>query len=307
MNEYFKDSLVFIKQSSDKISPLISNEDTLISAFCFALGLERIFKGILFDINPTYILIGDSFKESAAVLYGDKILPGFKKEQEINFKPSGDLITFRKALSRVKLFSKTANKYNALLHKVSYFRDIIAHCELSKLDVEKLKEILNKDFISIIKSFSDELNIPELVDIIEKAKYPALLEISYNLLKIEELEQKIKSKLKHHLQIWESRKTNSVELQNAKDKTESIVDKHTKHYSYESFECPACKNNAIITLEYEPEIDENDDVVGHLFLTELRCYYCDLDISDYEELDFLELEQSFYEEYYDLMTDYYEN
>lgn len=308
MNEYYKDSIIFIKKASEKISPLISDEDLIITMLSFALGLERIFKGILFDINPIYVLIEDSFKGSAPILYKNKFLPSFKKNEEINLKASGDQITFRKALSRAKLFSQTANRYSGLFHRVSYSRDIIAHCELSKIEYVKDKEILNRDFITVLKSFRNELNIPEFTNSIDSNSYFVLEEISNNLIKAEEIEKKVNSKLENHLNIWETRKNNPDELQKAKDKTESIIDTYAKHYSYESFECPACKNTAIISLELETGIVEDEEVGGHLSLTELRCYYCDLNLSDYEELDYLELERSYYEEeYLNSMNDYYES
>ena len=64
MNSYFTDSHVLFKDLAKKISNNEVNTDmeAIQSTLLFALGIEKLLKGMLFDLNPLFILENAEFK-----------------------------------------------------------------------------------------------------------------------------------------------------------------------------------------------------------------------------------------------------
>lgn len=299
MNEYFKDASTFLRKASDIINYSISDIDTITVILFFSFGLERIFKGILYEINPIYILQEQSFKDSAPILYNSKFVKASKQNKEINFRTKGDLINYRVGLSRVKVFSNTANKHSNLLYKISHIRDIVAHCELTRLDLIEIRSLLSKYFLTVIREFCNEMHNQELFELITSKKLSTLNSITLNAAKSNDLEKRIKEKLNKHLKIWLKRKSQTELIDSLKFRTESLIDTRAKNYYYSNYECPACQNNAILTFLYEKGFEEEyGEQVPTVYhdLNSLRCYFCDLEIDDYEELDFIGVEQNYFEE-----------
>ncbi|MGD8306705.1 MAG: hypothetical protein PVF17_08635 [Ignavibacteria bacterium] len=292
MNKFYKDSILFFRKTSERLSHLPNEADDIMYFLSFALGIERILKGILHDINPIYVLREQSFKDSAPILYKDKFIKEHKKSKEINSKATGDLISYRESLNKVRHFSESAFKHSSLLFAISNYRDIIAHCELDKIDIIKLREILNKDFAIILNSFSKELKLPELIKSIDPKLYDTMQERSKKITEENKFEEQINKKLSHHKSVWNSRKANLEELKRIQEKTFSLIDTNTDKYTFEGIICPACENTAIVTFENEYEEIADNVREGYSFVTDLHCYFCDLDINDSEELDFLEIEQT---------------
>lgn len=292
MNKYFKDSIIFFKKTSERLLQIPNDADDIIYFLSFALGIERVLKGILYDINPIYVLRDQTFKDSAHIIYSDKFIKEHKKSNEINIKAKGEVISFRSALNKARHFSQSAFKHSSLLFTISNYRDIIAHCELEKLDILKIREILNKDFVIILSSFSEELKLKELVNCIDSESYSNLKEKSNKTIEEIRLEETIYNNLLKHKNIWESRRLNPEEQAKAEEKTFKLIDTNYEKFSFEGVECPACKNTAVVTFENEfEEIAENVHE-GYAFVTDLHCYFCELEIDDPVVLDHLEIEQS---------------
>jgi hypothetical protein len=58
----------------------------------------------------------------------------------------------------------------------------------------------------------------------------------------------------------------------------------------ERIQCPACENDALVELEYEVEVSDGDIITTGQFVIALRCLFCGLFVNDYDELDFLRVE-----------------
>jgi len=125
-NDYFRDSAYFLRSAADKIRENMNKEDVVSGALFFSLGIERILKGILYDLNPIYIYKSPDFKNSVCILYKERLLPNFKKNRDISKKPNEDVLGFRSALSRAMSISKIAAERASLLFALSNIRDIVA-------------------------------------------------------------------------------------------------------------------------------------------------------------------------------------
>jgi len=289
MNKFYNDAILYMRKALKSQSSIPDDEDTIIFFLSFALGLERIFKGILFDISPIYILREQAFKNSAHILYKEKFVKSANKNKGINLNATGELIGFRDSLSMASYFSKTVLKHNSLFFEISKYRDIIAHRALDDLDVLRLRDILNKELRSILYSFSNELGLQGLSGIIGIKEYNDFTDTKLN-----ELDKSLNKKLKHHKEIWLDRKIHKDQVTIIKEKTSSYSNPYYSNFSFMDVTCPACQNTAIITLEDADEAYVANFRKRYSFVTELRCFYCDLVISDSSELDYLGIGQSFF-------------
>lgn len=140
MNDYINDSGLFFKDIAKRINNDIGDFEVINLTMNFAIGLEKLLKGILFDINPTYILIQPEFKNSVQILYKNKLLSGESISTDLAKNPNGDVITFRNSVLRALCISKTTYENKNILFMLSDARDIIAHCELKHIDLPKYKK-----------------------------------------------------------------------------------------------------------------------------------------------------------------------
>mgnify|MGYP001598428373 CR=1 FL=1 len=283
MNNYLKDSGLFFKEVSLGIHGNISDKEIIQLTFNFALGCERLLKGILYDINPTYILIEPTFKNSLRIFYSNKIIPEIVHDKELPSKPNSDVITFNTCILRAQFISKTTLQYKNTLFAISNARDIIAHCELKLLDKQSLKEILRRDFYAIINSYADELKIRKnhFYDSqrVNFSKSSGILRSN--------LEKGIKQELEDHKRFWSLSKKNESFIKDSKKRTEEIL----KRGNTEIVKCPACKNDALLYLE--PYFKSNQlrllRVTTGYVVKEFRCLYCNLGIKNPSILDNLGL------------------
>jgi hypothetical protein len=279
MNEYFKDSFVFLRKAASIIDDSIDFNQMIEASLHFALGIERILKGILWDINPIYVLNDPSFKNSAPILYHEKLYK--VRSPEITDKPSSDVLTYRTSLLRVLAFSRVARQFSGLLFALSEYRDIIVHRPLAELEAKKLEKLLLYDFITVIKEFSEELNIP-LVDLVGDSESKLrLLAPDFAV----DIEQRMKDKIAFYKSEWELIKRNQAKMK----ALEPLLKKYSNEWNTDHMKCPACENTAIMSIEPDYEVMDGEAVITGIFPTGLRCSFCGFNASDYEEIDYLNL------------------
>jgi hypothetical protein len=281
MNNYHVDSGKFFRYVSRGIQKEMDGFLVIQLTLNFALGIERLLKGILFDVNPTFILVEPGFKHSMQSLYSSKIIEDSKNSGELSANPNADVITFRNSLLRVQHISKVCYDQKNLLFSISNARDIIVHSELVNLDVNKQREILQRDFYPFLKLISSEISIKRghYFD----GSHIKLSKISGALQT--DLVQKINLLLETHFDIWNERKGIAGHIEDKKNVTKEILATLNK----EAIECPSCRNEAVIYLkpieEYNP-FEKRSIIIGYE-VKKLKCQYCKLDISDSSILDHL--------------------
>lgn len=284
MNIYLRDAGDFLKIASSQINDTIGRKEIIQITMNFALGMERILKGILFDVNPTYILIDPTFNSSLQVLYKKQLIANADGHAELNKNPNHDVITFRNSLLRAQAVSDITFNNKNLLFVLSSARDIIAHNDLSLLQIEKLKLLLKRDYYQVISEYCAELSI-------SKGKYfdghhIRLSELSgkYN----EDLDKKLSLIYNAHLEKYKLQKGVQGYLENKDMETKQVL----SHSDKFPIICPACNNMAVIYTKGIKEYNqfENKEITVGLKVNELKCRYCKLDITDYKLLDHLKLE-----------------
>lgn len=283
MNNYIEDSGLFFKNVSKGINRDIDGFEIINLTMNMALGLEKLLKGILYDINPTFVLIDPVFKNSIQILYKDKLLHEPDSTSDLIKKPNGDVITFRNSVLRTQCLSETTNDNKNILFNLSDARDIIAHCELKNLDLEKYKTLLLRDFYPLLISYSDELKIKR--GHFFSGSHIKLANISSKLQ--EDLEKEIELILDAHEGKWRSLRGNGGFVTEKKKITSEIIRTPNK----EKIDCPACENEAILylkpILEYNPNIGEEIQIGNEI--KKLKCQFCKLEITDSKKFDSLDI------------------
>lgn len=287
-NEYFKDAATFLQLTASNIKDESLKTKTVESVLFFAFGMERILKGILFNLNPVYVYKNQEFKNTVSILYKDHLAENYKKNKEISDSPDADVLSFKLSLLRAKSISQTTEKYTSLLFALSNYRDIIAHNALSLLDINKLKKMLVRDFYPLLKDYSVELEIP--LDKFVGPRERKLVQISVK--NQECVEDKLKLKIDSHKAQWERVKSNSNFVSKMKFKTFQIVkssDRNRESY-YEVTPCPACDNDALLLVTIDYDYSEGHVTPSGAFVSKLKCLFCHIVIEDYDEIDFLKLD-----------------
>ncbi len=289
MNPYQATAAQFIDRTLDMISTRADGVDVLVGLMTAALGFERIMKGVLWDVNPTYTLIDTSFKNSAPVLYAERIkLVGSQSQDEIAARPNGDVISFRSAVLRSGLFSKIIDNNRAFLLKLNSYRDIIAHCDLGLLDEDDARAFLLGSVYPLVSIFAKER-------LIVLRKRMADEELLLNQVSIDftiDVPARLKKRIELHRTLI-SRKS-GVEIQ----RIENLPHPKTRNDQWdELMDCPACGYKAHVRFEVDFDVEGGQAYPNGVFADYLSCPYCGLRVDDYQELEALGISvDKFYED-----------
>jgi len=295
-NEYLIDGCAFLNRGISRICDKLSDEELPEVVLCIALGIERLLKSVLYTLNPIYVFKVQEFKNTVAILHTDRLTSAADSSKEIAAKPNRDVLSFRAALARAKTVSEVISDHTALLYSLSEQRDIVAHCMLSMLKLERCRQILERDLCTFLRAFAAETGVTEQrLFGTNKVKFQ-----KFSADHQDDVETKLSLKLDIH-------KNNYKQLFNQPGyeasmckKTHDYVSRVSKSsYRFRQlFICPACGNKAVVSLETDYDIIDGEGVITGMFVTELRCFYCKLHIEEYDEIDYLHLNEDVLAEEY---------
>jgi hypothetical protein len=280
-NPYREDYDLFLRYALKAMKVRMDSPEIMMGLLSFALGFERLFKAILHDLNPLYVLKEDSFKNSVSVVYKEEMDLGKKSikdfENIVAKNPNEDVINFRESLNRCCLFSQEINKHKSMLGRLNQMRDVIAHCPLNQLDAGKCRKMMQGHAFLIL----EDLSAAKLVDLDALAgeRLSTLRRIAIN--QADDVVKRVSEILKYHKELYESRLSKTptwVPAMKPENVRPNIADCIW-------VPCPACGNNAEVETEVDYDYCDHETVPVGVFVSRLYCSFCDLDIEDYEELD----------------------
>ena len=93
MNDFYKDCQTLFKDISKNIATkaIVSEMEVIQNTLYFALGIEKLLKGMLYEINPILILENSDFKNSFPLYYREKLIAENEKSKDINQEPNGEI------------------------------------------------------------------------------------------------------------------------------------------------------------------------------------------------------------------------
>lgn len=282
-NQFHTDASTILKKVSKKIADedIQSDWDVIQNTLFFAVGVEKLLKSIIFDINPIYILESPDFKNSVPISYVSKVV----NANEVHSKPNADVISFQPSVLRASVFSKAVLDNKNTLMKLKNARDIIVHHNLNLLQIDELKILLNRDYYTVLSEISDELTLGGSLHFFNNLN-TKLANISSKLQ--DDVEKQIKLKIEGALLHWNTLK--GVATFQRKKYEIKTVEELQKQFAYPT-ECPSCKNYAIVYTSPVMEFDSyrNEMVQTGVDTKALKCQFCNLEINDYKELDQLKI------------------
>ena len=288
-NEYQNDGIQFLRRASESVSEEMSVQEIVEATLFLALGIERILKGILFAINPIYIYKLSEFKNTAPILY-PHLMTSKVDNKEVSSSPDCDVLTFRQSLSRARVFSPTTAKHVSLLVSLSNYRDIIVHNVISALDIGKAQTLLMRDLYVLLNDYREELNVePDEIFGSHQRKL-----VSISITHQDSVKDRLAIKLDFHRRQWEKFSAGNADfVSKMRKRSDYIKNKiNDKYETYvEEIECPACKNEALVTIEVDFDYCEGQAIATGVFVSDLQCLYCQLKIDEYDEMDALDLNE----------------
>lgn len=278
-NPYLRSASGFLRESASRIRHEMASDSVIQSTLNFAIGMERVLKGTLYDVNPTYVLVSPEFSHSLKVIYPNKILASQDGESVLAKTPTADVITFRNSLLRAAEISRATQKNKTRLFGLSNLRDLIVHHDLALLDLGKAQTLLQRDFYLILLDFAEELRITR-TDWFGDSE-TTLIQVSRE--NAQDIKKIIRLKIEQHRRVWDSVKQAIDEVQKKNGVTDEFLE---SAHRYETA-CPACNQRAVLFSQPDYVIDVDNagkHVVGE-FVRLIHCEFCGLHIDDDVEID----------------------
>lgn len=238
-------------------------------------------------MNPVFVLSNGDFKNAAPCLYKHRFVND-DQHSVTSSKPDHDVVSFRVALQRALLFSAGVKENSQLLYSLANHRAILAHRPLSELDIPKAKRLLAKDAYKLLNDICSELSLTTNGFFGEDDD--RLKTLSDKLQGEEAFAQDMTARLEHHRALWVERSSNPEFVAQAEHQTASLLQRSGQDFSYEPIDCPACSREAVARIEPDYDYDPAERVafVTGVFVDSINCCFCDLKLTDYEELNYVD-------------------
>ena len=285
--EYLSDAQRLIGMAGRNIAEDMSDQDVIAATTFFSLGVERLLKFILADVNPVFVLSNGDFKNAAPCLYKHKFVND-DQHKVTSSQPDHDVVAFRLALQRALLFSNGVKDNSQLLYTLASYRDILAHRPLSELDIPKAKRLLAKDAYKLLNDICSERSMP--INGFFGEDNDRVQTLSDKLQGEEAFAQDMTARLEQHRALWVERSSNPGFVSQAEHQTASLLQRSGQDFSYEPIDCPACSQEAVARIEPDYDYDpaERMSLVIGVFVDSINCCFCDLKLTDYEELNYVD-------------------
>lgn len=290
MNEFYKDAAYFSSRCVPLLDPKMPMDNTIDSVLHFAFCAERLFKGVLWDIDQRLVLENSKDENCFAVLHRDKLIPTV--EANLGDKVNRNTITFKEAMLKAKNFSQVTHDHLGVLTKLSDYRGILAHRFLSYLDPAEARRFTLKHFYPIVSGFITEHKLTETDFLPDRAA--ELKKFADDIAKEDRFSEKMEALLEQHLQEWEKRKDDAEFVDKARRLTEITLDDEQQgdHFHHVTT-CPACEEDAAVRFEVDWDVEGSggDAWITGVYAAGMYCEFCDLELNDYEQIDYFKLNE----------------
>ena len=293
MNEYYQDAAYFSRRCVESLDPAMSIDAIYDSVLHFAFCVERLFKGVLWDIDPRMVLEDSKEANSFAVLHRVVLLPSVAASIDKSLKgkkPNHNTITFKEAMLKAKNFSQVTHDHIGILTQLSDYRGILAHRVLSLLDEAAARRFALRYFQPIVGQFVQEHNLSQ--ESFFGNDEPTVAGYASSIEKEGKLVTNMEAMLETHRQAWEAHEADNEFIDKAQRLT-ALTLKDEKHsdYCHRLTTCPACENDATIRIETDWDVEgsRGEGWITGVYASGLGCEYCDLVLDEYEQIDYFKL------------------
>jgi hypothetical protein len=262
-----------------------SDRNQLLQCALFtALGIERLLKALLYRVNPLYVYQKQDFAHTLPVHYPAHVQPSGQRHKILAENPDENVVSMRTAAHRARVVSKAVSDHFSTIHNLIDVRDRICHCDLLTITDERLSVIVGRDAWQLVFALAAELGITASVllhdseaaaeDALQEANAPKNL--NARIARHQALFESLSSIPEH---IAAAHKRAQLDLTKARAVGEAVWE----------FPCPACSNSAVVSGDVEYDWDGVEHYPIGVAVDGLRCYFCDLFVDDYHEIDLLRI------------------
>lgn len=310
LNHYDADAIHCVRRAASSLVSLEPARDVVDAVIYFSFGIEKLFKSILYRVNPLFILEKPDFKAGVRLLYSDRLISKYKQEAERETtrepkkdggRDTGDEINreshvhaFRGAMKCAAHFSQVVQDNIGTLVKLNEYRGIVAHRTFNELPDLEAWRFMEKHLYPLVTGIGNELGIDDKVWFESQLQSHVLSVRSRAHIEADETEKKINALLAEARKFWEKRKDDAAGVQKAYLQTTHDLDQKNRLSTTEG-QCPACENAAVLFCEIDYEWEDGHAEPCGVYVQRLKCHYCDLEIKDFSMIDFLELNRVFYQ------------
>lgn len=286
-DEYRGDASGNLKRAAGLVGQKMSCEQLEDAVLQFAFGVERCFKAILASINPVFLLETPSVENAIPVLYRNQLKgrAALSKLDGLNSNTLG----FKAAMLRAAKFSDEVESRIGLFTKLSDYRNTFAHGLVRDIPWGEAENFLGRVFWPTIETLSEVVQL-DLAEIAGE-RLEQLKKLSERLIKEEQFAEAFEQKLAAHRALWETRKGDAEFVRRATQLTANDTSRRSSGDRHDVHTCPACDQDAVLTIEYDYDGSPGDWYLTGVFVTGLTCHFCDLEVTDQEEVDYLKLNE----------------
>lgn len=294
MNEYVGDAMYHLKRAAGLLSERMASAEVQDAVMQFAFGVEKMFKGIVAHVNPLFVYEAAGFDNALGVLYRDRLIPKHReKVAKEDAKPNGfnrSVLPFKASMLRAAQFSQVVEDNLGAFTKLSDFRGAVAHRPLADLNHDDAQRLLLRLFQPVVDAFAAELKLD--ADKCYAKNRSELADLSAKFVALENLKQRLESLFATHRAAWEKNMGNAKYVAKAEADTAAAFksDPRSERHA-EDHDCPACHNRAILWIEADWDVEGSSGpgYITGVYVSGLECRYCGLSLTDYEEFDYLRL------------------
>ncbi|MFO0824976.1 MAG: hypothetical protein U0792_17955 [Gemmataceae bacterium] len=296
MNDYFTDATYWLRRAA---TTLAANErdaavDNIHDAVIdFAFGIEKLLKGILWNVNPLFIFETPSFENACGVLYRDKLLDNAREKAEKEDRKNQfekNVIPFGASMKRAKVFSQVVATHMGMLTELAELRGLLAHRVVKEMDANETCGFLHRSFLPLAAAFSAELGVKfnewQKADqeMLEKAHRDEMDRYNFN--------NRILALITKHKAIFAERQRDAIRMDQASRETHHalFVSRSTTLRNLPAT-CPVCNSKASLQVTLDEATPPEVELDGNGYITGLECKFCNFEIHDYEDMDYFAIQQ----------------
>jgi len=295
MNPYLEDAIACMKRASRHFSLDEKLDDLCDALIYYTFGLERLFKGILYEVNPLFILESPDFENAVRLVYRDRLIEKHRKQIDRDLKQAKNqdakVHAFRASMFAAGKFSRTVDSHIGALVQLGEYRDMAAHRTFGEIPAKETWRLMRKTFYPIVAGIAEEFELKTLQFFLGHGEMFSLKSHAEEINSQDMTEQKVNERIEFHRRDWEKKKSDAVHVANAEQRTIAALKSAETYLPVYWTECPACGQKALMMAEVDGENEDGEFVPWGVLVNSLECHYCGLSVRHFEELDVLNLEE----------------
>ena len=288
--DYLADAKRHLTSAAQHISAGMSDEERFHAVVLAAVGVEKLLKHLLAQINPALILEKMTFASLMVVFHADNVTGPDHHLNALTEKAKTNVIGFSEAIDHASYVCEGVKTHKGLLHALRGYRDVMLHRFSGEVDARTCDVLLCRDLVTALEAISECLVSDGAAELIGGINYEKMARLSAETAAIENLRAHMTNLLEHHRLEWLAAERDAETIARATRRTSSEAERSNSN----ECRCPACGQRAIETLEFEVDwewdsVDQQPvpEIVGANAI-EIECYYCGLHLTGYDEIAYAE-------------------